>query len=186
MSVVQTERLSDKLKEISASIPEAKVLERKLETMVKMEPVMEKTLAKIKQATSIPSIAELQAKTEAIKCATEGIEKATDGAKEATEEQKVAASEEQKVAAEAKETATEEATPEPVAKTAVKKSSKKAKAKASGLNEKVAFKKDLMEQASNALNNQIMNNIAVSSQTTDKKGNRICQKGEDEAFDNCV
>jgi hypothetical protein len=48
MSVVQTERLSDKLKEISASIPEAKVLERKLETMVKMEPVMEKTLTKIK------------------------------------------------------------------------------------------------------------------------------------------
>lgn len=43
-----------------------------------------------------------------------------------------------------------------------------------------------MEQASKALTDQIQNNIAVSSQTTDKNGNRICQKGEDEAFDNCV
>lgn len=44
MSVVQTQRLSDKLKDISAKIPETKVLENKLEKMVKMEPQMEKTL----------------------------------------------------------------------------------------------------------------------------------------------
>lgn len=43
-----------------------------------------------------------------------------------------------------------------------------------------------MDQAAQALNNQIVNNIAISSQKTDKNGNRICQKGEDEAFDNCV
>lgn len=86
MSVVQTERLSDKLKEISAKLPETKVLERKLETMVKLEPQMEKTLAKVKKATEIPSIAELQAKTEAIKVASKGIEKATNGAKEAAAE----------------------------------------------------------------------------------------------------
>lgn len=43
-----------------------------------------------------------------------------------------------------------------------------------------------MKQAADALNNQIVNNLGVSSTKTDKNGNRICQKGEDEAFDNCV
>lgn len=126
MSVVQTERLSDKLKEISSKIPEAKVLERKFEKMAILEPEMERTLAKVKKATTLPSIAELQAKTDAIKIASAGIEKATDGAKEAAEEQKAIA-----------ETEVEEAAPEakaPETKTAAKKSSKKTKkAKASTL-----------------------------------------------------
>ena len=43
-----------------------------------------------------------------------------------------------------------------------------------------------MDQASKVLNDQIVNNIAISSEKTDKNGNRICKKGEDEAFDNCV
>lgn len=46
---------------------------------------MEKTLAKVKKATTLPSIAELQAKTDAIKVASKGIEQATDGAKEAAQ-----------------------------------------------------------------------------------------------------
>jgi hypothetical protein len=59
MSVVQTERLSDKLKEISANLPETRVLEKKLETMVRLEPEMERTLEKVKKAASLPSIEEL-------------------------------------------------------------------------------------------------------------------------------
>ena len=142
---------------------------------------MEKTLAKVKKATEIPSIAELQAKTNAIKVASKGIEKATNGAKEAAAEQKAIA--------ESKEDPVEtvEAEPEakdaPAAKTAVKQAKKKSKAK---LNPSVAFKNDVMEQASKVLNDQIVNNIAISSEKTDKNGNRICKKGEDEAFDNCV
>ena len=142
---------------------------------------MEKTLAKVKKATEIPSIAELQAKTNAIKVAFKGIEKATNGAKEAAAEQKAIA--------ESKEDPVEtvEAEPEakdaPAAKTAVKQAKKKSKAK---LNPSVAFKNDVMEQASKVLNHQIVNNIAISSEKTDKNGNRICKKGEDEAFDNCV
>ena len=142
---------------------------------------MEKTLAKVKKATEIPSIAELQAKTNAIKVASKGIEKATNGAKEAAAEQEAIA--------ESKEDPVEtvEAEPEakdaPAAKTAVKQAKKKSKAK---LNPSVAFKNDVMEQASKVLNDQIVNNIAISSEKTDKNGNRICKKGEDEAFDNCV
>jgi hypothetical protein len=157
------------------------VLERKFETMKNLEPQMEKTLAKVKKATEIPSIAELQAKTDAIKIASKGIEKATDGAKEAAVEQK--AIEESKEDPVETVEAAPEAKEAPAAKTAVKKSKKKSKAK---LNPSVAFKNDVMEQASKVLNDQIVNNIAISSEKTDKNGNRICKKGEDEAFDNCV
>ena len=41
-----------------------------------------------------------------------------------------------------------------------------------------------MSQASAALADSLSNNIAVSSSVSN--GSRICQKGEDEAFDNCV
>ena len=186
MSVVQTERLSDKLKEISSRIPEAKVLERKFEKMQSMEPELEATLAKVKKATALPSIAELQAKTNAIKVASAAIEKQTDGAKEAAKEQKVIAETKEP---ETEEAAPEEAVPEAKAlepKTATKKSSKKTKKAKAKYSTNVDFKKDLMEQASKALSDQIQNNIVVSVSVTDKNGNRICQKGEDEAFDNCV
>lgn len=43
-----------------------------------------------------------------------------------------------------------------------------------------------MKQAADALQDSISNNIAVSSTVTNQSGNRICQSGEDEAFDNCV
>lgn len=170
MSVVQTQRLSDKLKEISAKLPETRVLERKLETMVRMEPEMEKVLDRVKKAATMPSIAELQAKTDAIKIATQGIEKATDGANEA--------------AAEVVEEAATAEVPVPI-KTAAKKA-KKEKSQPSGLHVNKDFKKSVMEEASNVLKDSIMNNIAVSSTVTVTNGSRICQKGEDEAFDNCM
>ena len=181
MSVVQTERLSDKLKEISANLPETKVLERKLETMVRMEPEMEKTLAKVKKAAALPSIAELQAKTDAIKIAAKGIEKATDGAKEVS---KPVAEEATAPAEAAEEAAPKEASPKEL-KTAAKKN-KSVKLVANGLHVNKDFKKNVMEQASAVLQDQIQNNIAVSSKTTVQNGNRICQADEDEAFDNCV
>ena len=43
-----------------------------------------------------------------------------------------------------------------------------------------------MEQAAAALKDSISNNIAVSSKVTLTNGSRICQNGEDEAFDNCM
>ena len=50
----KSERLSDSLKELSAKIPETKIMEVKLKKMMKLSPDINGALAKVNVITAIP------------------------------------------------------------------------------------------------------------------------------------
>jgi hypothetical protein len=54
MNLVQEGRLSDQMKNLSAKLPETKVLETKLTDMMKLQPSIQKTLIKLNHLTTMP------------------------------------------------------------------------------------------------------------------------------------
>jgi len=67
------------LKELGSKLPETKVLENKLNKMVKLEPKIKQALQSVGKITEMPKKSELLKKEKATDEMVKAVEKATDG-----------------------------------------------------------------------------------------------------------
>lgn len=73
------DRLSDKLKDLSAELPETKTLEKKLDAMARLEPKVGRALTKLEEINALPTPDELKAREGQAHRVIKLINKATDG-----------------------------------------------------------------------------------------------------------
>jgi len=74
--MAQSGKLSDQIIDLSAKLPETKVLEAKLTKMVKLEPTVEKAVESVNALTKMPTNAELKQSESEVKTAVTKIEAA--------------------------------------------------------------------------------------------------------------